>query len=285
MESMVRTDQIVIYTAIFDGYDVLMEPEGVPNGVDMICFTDDASLTSERWEIRTVRESPSPAMANRKLKILAHRYLSDFEYSVYVDGNVHIVDDVSELVSKYLVDHPLVVPPHPKRDCAYEEADSCVASGKADRETIRTTMSGYSNEGFPREFGLSENNVILRSHNDERVVALMNEWWDEVRRGPGRDQLSLPYVLWKNEAAYRMLDFVPRNDDQYFVFYPHRGEYNTALWSALVRALTSLPDPMERTAAGVLNDSVDAYRHGGVTELCTKTAGALANRLWPGRDV
>ncbi|MBU1260688.1 MAG: hypothetical protein KJ757_02245 [Planctomycetes bacterium] len=44
--------------------------------------------------------------------------------------------------------------------------------------------------------GLYEAGVILR-RNTDRVSKIMEYWWLEYSQGAKRDQLSLPYVLWK----------------------------------------------------------------------------------------
>lgn len=281
MGSEIQKEKLVVYTAIFGDYDLLMEPKGVPDEVDLVCFTDNSNLQSNKWEIRVVSEELTPAMSNRKIKILPHRYFSDYDYSIYVDGNVHIVDDVSELASKYLSKYQLVVPPHPKRDCVYDEAEVCIQSGKADEKPIREMMNRYSADGFPQNFGLSENNVILREHHDDDVQGLMNEWWEEVRNGPGRDQLSLPYVLWRNEHKLHKLDFVPRIHGQYFIFYPHRESGTKLFWIPYIRITTRFSKPVERRISRLIGDAVHAQRSGGISELANKTVRILLEKVSP----
>ena len=46
-----------------------------------------------------------------------------------------------------------------------------------------------------------ETSVIVREHNDPRVIEAMNLWWKEIDNGSRRDQLSLPYVLWNRELS------------------------------------------------------------------------------------
>ena len=35
----------------------------------------------------------------------------------------------------------------------------------------------YNNTKFPDNFGLTENCLIIRKHNEEEVIYLMNKWW------------------------------------------------------------------------------------------------------------
>ena len=43
----------VIYTANIGGYDEVIEPDYIPDGWDLICFTDK-DLKSENWKIHKV---------------------------------------------------------------------------------------------------------------------------------------------------------------------------------------------------------------------------------------
>ena len=40
----------------------------------------------------------------KKFKVLPHRYLKDYEYSIFIDGNMYVVGDVNDLVERYLND-------------------------------------------------------------------------------------------------------------------------------------------------------------------------------------
>ena len=40
---------------------------------------------------------------------------------------------------------------------------------------------------------------MLRKHNEEDCVRFMEQWFEELKNGSHRDQLSFNYVAWKNE--------------------------------------------------------------------------------------
>jgi len=94
---------MAIYTAIYGDYDYLLDPLVVSNKADYICFTDSEDLTSDVWEIRrkTFPELSSQ-MSNRKMKILPHKFLSEYDKSIYVDGNIKILDDLGKFGSDLL---------------------------------------------------------------------------------------------------------------------------------------------------------------------------------------
>lgn len=275
MGSEFAQNKFVIYTAIFDNYDVLMDPKDFPSEIDTVCFTDNRDLQSNTWEIRYISQSMTPALTNRKLKILPHRYLPNYNYSLYVDGNIHIVNDITDLASDQFLDHSLIVPPHPKRNCVYNEAERCLSSGLASRKEVYDRLRRYDNEGFPPNYGLSENNVIFRKHNNDKIKNLMENWWDEVQKGSGRDQLSLPYLIWKHDLQYHMLEFSPRDRNQYFIIYPHMGNGSRFLWVPLIKLLNNLPIYLERTLVEYFADLNHAYRKEGIRGVSRKSLGRL----------
>ena len=95
-------NKIVIYTAIFGGKDNLIEPEFVPEGCDFVCFTD-GDFQSDVWNVRKVEPTFNDPVRNARMyKVLPHKYLSEYEVSLWIDGNLLLRDDVNELIKKYL---------------------------------------------------------------------------------------------------------------------------------------------------------------------------------------
>ena len=69
---------------------------------------------------------------------------------------------------------------------------------KESYENIFRLYSLYEKEHFPQHYGLTENNVIFREHNNKDVIKVMEDWAYMVENYSKRDQLSLMYVCWKN---------------------------------------------------------------------------------------
>lgn len=227
------SDNAVVYTAIFDDYDVLLDPREVNDDVDYVCFTDDPELSSDVWEPVTIDEDLEPGLKNRKVKLLPHRYLPEYDYSVYVDGNVQLIGDVTELLDEHLEDHDFACPRHHEHICVYREAEAIVEQGKADAAEVRRQVDRYREAGFPENYGLSEHNLLLRRHIDPAVKELMEAWWEEYTNGVGRDQLGLPYVAWKRGYEYELIDENPRLPSVYFRLHTHDPPgVRNLFWSA-----------------------------------------------------
>ena len=166
---------------------------------------------------------------NRKYKILSHLFLSKYEQSLYIDANIVILKNPLESANRYLLNFDMAQPKHFIRDCLYEEAKECVILGKSKfRETIKQTGE-YKNKGYPIKFGLGENNILFRKHNKENVIKLMNDWWFEIKTHTKRDQLSLAYVLWKNNKEFCFTDESSRDMKEFYEYVVHKNLSNRKL--------------------------------------------------------
>ena len=210
-------NDFVVYTAIFGKYDELKDPLFPSLPCDFICFTDDLELTSNVWEVKYVDAgSGTSSFWNRKFKMLPHRYLSEYSYSLYVDGNIQLVGDpVSALVAE-CSDIRIAIPPHQERTCSYTELATCLDMGLITKAAEKRWMDIYKEAGFPFNQGLFENSVIFRTHQDPHVAKVMDAWWEEYRATGGRDQLSLSYMAWKHKLFIRPMKYGPRVSRKYF---------------------------------------------------------------------
>lgn len=191
----------VIYTCITGGYDVLMEPEEISSGFDYVCYTDNTALTSDTWQIRAIPDKLSGLSnkeKNRYIKINAHELLQEYDLSIYVDGNVKLKKDISAFVNSKCLDGNVFLYKHHIRDCIYDEMNAVVECWMARREEVDKIKETFLAEGFPEKFGLSENTVMIRHHNDKGCKKIMEEWWEGYKNIIQRDQVVLFYVLWKN---------------------------------------------------------------------------------------
>jgi hypothetical protein len=230
---------LVVYTAIFGDYDELIEPKEKYDGCDFICFTDQKNLKSDIWQIKVIEKCDLPPnIMNRKYKMLPHLFFKEYKWSLYVDGNIAIIGNPLELVKKYSNKNNMLIPKHFSRNCIYEEAKECVILGKATYKEIKIQIEKYKKEGFPKNFGLGENNIILRKHNNKKVIKMMNDWWKEFNSYKvKRDQLSLAYVLWKNNEEFNYMDESSRNENKYFKYVYHKKERNINLKNKLINKI------------------------------------------------
>ena len=184
----------VIYTSIIGKYDSLTEPKYIPKGYDFICFTDqDIDNPNSIWEIRKVLPLyKDDTRTARKYKILPHRFLPEYDLSIWVDGNEIIVGDVDKLQEKYLGNKNNNWKDNPK--------------------IIENQINKYFKEGYPPNNGLIVSGVMFRKHNKKDIIDCMELWWEELKYGSKRDQLSFNYTSWKCGTSFNWVNQDIRDD-------------------------------------------------------------------------
>ena len=192
----------VLYTCITGGYEDLLLQEYLNPEWDYICFTDSEKLLRYKnygaWQIRKLEFNKlNNALNNRWHKTHPHILFPDYEESIYIDGNIILTDGqvFDEILNKKM---NLVLPEHWKDDCIYNEIERVRENCFDTNENLLKVKNFLLMNNFPVHYGLNENNLIYRRHNDSKIIRIMNDWWSFIKEYSKRDQLSLSYVLWKN---------------------------------------------------------------------------------------
>ena len=194
----------VVYTVITNRYNNLAPLLFYQKDWDYICFTNDENLIKNGhkfWQIQPLNQFDLDSNKLSRLpKILAHKFLSEYKYSLYIDGNIDIIsnelfDKADKLIKS---ETKLAITKHFKRNCIYDEFEACKKSKKDCIEKMSEQIQIFQKKGFPFHYGLKENSIILRQHNNKEIIKLMEQWWFWVEKFSKRDQLSLMFVLWEN---------------------------------------------------------------------------------------
>ena len=199
--------KLAIYTALFGKFDHLYDPLGHrdgmyqfdgKNGIDRFYFTDlDMDGKISYTVIKKNLDYLSFVKRERKVKILIPDEVFDnYEYSMWVDSRPKL--DIDPYFFLDFLDTDFLIMEHGSRRCAYDEARACVMNSKAKESVISKQLDYYRSQEYPTQNGLYYTGFMVRKHTKE-LKELMNSWWGEVKKFSHRDQVSLPYVIWKHE--------------------------------------------------------------------------------------
>lgn len=197
-----RDEQIAVYMAPFGGYDQIREPICRPDNIDYYILTDQELPAESRWKRLDVQKYvpqqllQDPAMANRWCKMHPHLIFPEYSISVYLDSNYLITSDLTGLVNR-MTDYPAAMFRHKGRRCVYDEITACIEQKKDSRERLTAHREVLLEKGIPENYGLLEAPVIVRKHNDEECIRLMDTWWSMLCSGCRRDQIALIEALWE----------------------------------------------------------------------------------------
>ena len=211
---------IVVYTAISQGYDGLREDQIISPNADYVAFVDVPTI-SYVWDVRNIyRQFLDPMREAKIYKILPWQYF-DCEYSIWIDGTIAIKCDPQILIDKFLDGYDMAVFKHKWRDDIYEEYEVDMKVRTREPFILRETQrQKYLNEGHPAHSGLFECGVLVRRHS-KKVKRLCETWWSEISAFSASDQCSFMYSVRKHDFEINPLCPGDMYENPYFQYVPH----------------------------------------------------------------
>jgi hypothetical protein len=235
--------RICVYTAIFGGYDHLLQPVPQDTGCDFICFTDRKGPARDgAWRVITSNENYrlNPRLRAKYFKIQSHEVFPGgrlawrydrlglrrrYDVVIWVDGCLRIKDPgFARAFAGHIRENGLSMFVHPDRDCIYQEVLELPGMRKYAGLPVFEQAAAYRAEGFPEKSGLIAGGLIARKTRLPAIAKINEAWWRENLRWTYQDQLSLPVVLWRQGHGY---DPVELNlwDNPWFDRLEHTSEY------------------------------------------------------------
>ncbi len=203
---------IVLYSALYGrGEPPNLQVFGPFTHVRRVLFTDRDDLSLPGVEvIRDPLCGLDPARASRRAKLCPHRYFGE-DWSIWLDNKSRLKRDPVEIVEALTAqsDAGFFAFPHFRRDCVYDELQTCWENGLDDFRLLKERQETYRRQGMPRHAGLIEGHFIARRHGDPAVAAFGDHWFEHVLRYSRRDQISFPYLVWLTHFRF---DFITALD-------------------------------------------------------------------------
>jgi len=145
-------DKIAVYTGIFGDYDNVYTPkrcpknidyyfisDECPNGINPFCWIDAKKIIPDNIK--------SPIKRNRYIKMHPHRFFPQYKYSIYIDGNFEILEDISSFI--HINNSGISVFMHPRRECIFYEGITIVNFRRVVVDDVCKQMGRYLQEGMP----------------------------------------------------------------------------------------------------------------------------------------
>ena len=199
----------IVYTALFGKYENLNERLAFgASSTRYVCFTDDADLKSESWEIiQAIPKSPNNASrASRYIKMLGHRLLPSHSRSLYIDNSVSLKVDGKTLLDSWLVDTDVAMMKHYRRESVKAEFFICSAYSLDKQEILRNQYNFYK-KWYPHI--LAERPFwggMIAKVNSPASDRLMETWMNQFDLFSRRDQLSINVSSFISGIPIKMID-------------------------------------------------------------------------------
>lgn len=186
----------IVYTAIYGNYDNLKDQPDI--GARYICYTDNPNLKSDIWEIRY---DPIYPHLHPRLRAKFRKLICPFDtLSLFIDGSIHIVDTgiIDELCT--FLKNGWAAYIHPSgRTCITTELQESLPMEKYQGLPLQAQVDYYFSQGFPKNYGLWACGIMLR---DGKFEDFGSKWMLENLAWSYQDQISLPYVIWKEKFKF-----------------------------------------------------------------------------------
>lgn len=229
-----------VYCAVFGGYDLVSSVKftDTRHETPFFLYSDEPQRAKGWTHIRA--DNPvegSAELSNRLLKTSPPEKIRNFPFACYVDGNVKVRQPLDDFFVEFLNSGADVgFFRHSDRQNLRQEFEACHRQGKVDESRGGAQIESYEKEGFGSQVPLLEGSFFFR-RNNRRTTEMMALWSDELLRWKTRDQLSLPYAIWKTGLKVHLFEGSPRRMYHRFIYTPHAGK---GLGAKIGRTLTLL---------------------------------------------
>ena len=147
----------------------------------------------------------------RFIKLHPHLFFKEKELSLYIDSKYTLIGNLNNLIIRLLSpNYNIIMQEHRTRNSVFDEFNQVIKLKLEKKSMIQKIKEKYKKEGFKDNFGLAEGSFILRRHNEQDCIDIMEKWWNEIKTYSHRNQLSFNYVLWRENKKIKFIsrDFV-----------------------------------------------------------------------------
>lgn len=155
--------------------------------------------------------------------MMPHLFI-DTKYSLYIDATVQFKKSPLEFMNQYFDKGDMLFIPHEARDCIYKEMAVCILENKEFPHRLVRQVDKYSESNCPEHSGLFWGGIIGRSHFEKEIIEFNNEWWEHFKQYSRRDQISLGYLIWKNDMEISLANINLCNNSWFNVNERHESE-------------------------------------------------------------
>ena len=223
--SSVQKHRIAVVTAVLGGVDRLLPvyPEWLAEA-DFYAFVDHEYHDAIGWtRIHSDTEVGDTRRHARYIKTHLPSYFPNYDSVLWIDSNIFPCSPPTQLLETLgTAGLDFAAFRHPQRQSLVMEAAACVQLGKEDANAIFTHLRRLHEASPQSELPLFETNVMYLDPRAAAVKEMCEAWWEEIRLGSKRDQLSLPVAVKAHEGLnWGFLNQHSARSSGLFVLMPH----------------------------------------------------------------
>jgi hypothetical protein len=188
--------KLLVYSAVFGGYDSVSKPLFCEEGVDYHLFTDVDVISGSGWDKVTITDpSDNPRREARLIKtrmpLMAEA--EGYDATLWMDGSMTPQGPVLSLVMGLLHRHHFAAFSHPERQCVYEETRKIEALKKDTEGRMLRARHELANAMVPENYGLAATGILARRQS-EVVKEHAELWAAAIDAVSVRDQVTFGWI-------------------------------------------------------------------------------------------
>lgn len=157
-----------------------------------------------------------------KFQSINFDFLKKYKYIIWMDASIIIennnfVNDVISII-KENKNKDLFIFEHYKRNSIFDEYLISKDLDKYKNHNFKEQLNFYKSKGI-KDDKLFESGFLIYKNNN-KMINMMNDWWKQTLKYGYQCQISLPYVISKNNINYKLLN------ENNFV----KGKLNGSIW-------------------------------------------------------
>jgi hypothetical protein len=211
---------LVFYSCLVNHRDSIKRIEYRETDARYVVFSNQ-NMYAPGWEVRPlVWTSPDATRTARYHKHHPFELFPECEVAVWLDMTHWAYQSIIPLLKS---GEDLLLMKHQERSLVAEEVEAC--AGLDVTSVMKSQYDSYKCDGFKDDVGLYSTSCMIR-RNTECGKKLSSMWWAEIEKWSKRDQLSLPYCLWKLQITPGIIPGVDRGGfSPYFKFISHYRKF------------------------------------------------------------
>lgn len=194
--------RMALITSVYGAYDPLRPYQDAWGFDDAVCVTDQVTAVAEGWRgVERPSEAP-PRLAAKAAKMTPWEF-TDCDAALWIDASIEVTSDqVRAFTEVTLARADLAVWVHPEgRTDIRQEGPVCWDWPKYRNQPMREQVEHYAADGFPEQWGLFACGVMGWKFTPE-ARRFGEAWLAEQERWTIQDQISLPYLLWREGLPF-----------------------------------------------------------------------------------
>lgn len=224
----VKEPVVTVFTAIFGNYDYLkLQPEQTVD-VKYVCFTNTDNLEIEKWaekQWEVIKVDNIEWVHNRiQAKFYRTHPYNYFKWTtMWIDGTARLKSEraIEDILNMFESDKDIMLFRHPERKTILEEAMFCKNFKdryiKYEWLPLIEQVRSYLDNGYDESLWLFATWMLVMREWYELIDAL-SERYEENIYWTYQDQISFPYIMWKNNIKVQSIEWINLWSNDYISF-------------------------------------------------------------------